>query len=102
MENPFHSPPIRLARDRCRGARCPGHTCRKTAQILHRSCSRKTTIPTPQELQDCELTFPIIADASGEIFSLLGLVREDAIDPAKGTVAQVPFACLLLLPSKLS
>lgn len=42
-----------------------------------------------QELQDCELTFPIIADASGEIFSLLGLVREDAIDPAKGIVPQV-------------
>lgn len=45
--------------------------------------------PSRQELQDCELTFPIIADASGEIFSLLGLVREDAIDPAKGIVPQV-------------
>lgn len=48
-----------------------------------------TCLSTRQELQDCELTFPIIADASGEIFSLLGLVREDAIDPAKGIVPQV-------------
>lgn len=51
---------------------------------------------TPQELQDCELTFPIIADASGEIFSLFGLVREDAIDPVKGMVAQV---CTFRLPT---
>ena len=53
------------------------------------------------------MTFPIVADATGEIFSLLGLVRSDAIDPTQGIVAQVggvlpstyifldshPFAC---------
>lgn len=51
--------------------------------------STPTCLSERQELQDCELTFPIVADASGEVFSLLGLVREDAIDPAKGIVPQV-------------
>ena len=34
------------------------------------------------------MTFPIVADATGEIFSLLGLVRSNAIDPTQGIVPQ--------------
>lgn len=59
----------------------------KTSYILYLNI-HNTFSPCPQELQECEVTFPIIADASGEIFSLLGLVREDAIDPAQGLVPQ--------------
>ncbi|CAN0354258.1 unnamed protein product, partial [Laminaria digitata] len=48
----------------------------------------KAFIKEIQELQECEVTFPIVADATGEIFSLLGLVRSDAIDPTQGIVPQ--------------
>ncbi|CAM9151933.1 unnamed protein product [Hapterophycus canaliculatus] len=62
--------------------------CKLLAIGVDSKIGHRNFIKDVQELQDCELTFPIIADASGEVFSLLGLVRADAIDPAKGVVPQ--------------
>ncbi|CAM9910084.1 unnamed protein product [Pylaiella littoralis] len=62
--------------------------CKLLAIGVDSKMGHRNFIKDVQELQDCELKFPIIADASGDIFSLLGLVRPDAIDPAKGIVPQ--------------
>ncbi|CAM9877298.1 unnamed protein product [Ectocarpus sp. 12 AP-2014] len=62
--------------------------CKLLAIGVDSKIGHRNFIKEVQELQDCELKFPIIADASGEIFSLLGLVREDAMDPTKGLVLQ--------------
>ncbi|CAN0114168.1 unnamed protein product, partial [Ectocarpus sp. 8 AP-2014] len=62
--------------------------CKLLAIGVDSKIGHRNFIKEVQELQDCELKFPIIADASGEIFSLLGLVREDAMDPTKGLVPQ--------------
>lgn len=63
----------------------------------HATDQRSSHVPAFQKLQECEVSFPIIADASGEIFYLLGLVREDAIDPAQGLVPQVGCSAALVL-----
>lgn len=49
----------------------------------HRTFLRET-----QEIQSCQVTFPVIADSTGEVFYCLGLVRPDAVNLVKGVVAQ--------------
>eukprot|EP00904_Undaria_pinnatifida_P004021 jgi/Undpi1/1361/HiC_scaffold_11.g04753.m1 len=62
--------------------------CKLLAIGVDSKIGHKTFIKEIQELQECEVAFPIVADATGEIFSLLGLVRADAIDPTQGLVPQ--------------
>ncbi|CAN0402410.1 unnamed protein product [Ascophyllum nodosum] len=63
--------------------------CKVLAIGVDSKTGHPSFIKDTQELQDCEITFPIVADTTGEIFPLVGLVREDTIDPARGLVPQV-------------
>ncbi|CAM9523086.1 unnamed protein product, partial [Choristocarpus tenellus] len=65
-----------------------GRNCKLVAIGVDSKIGHRSFIKETQELQDCEIKFPLVADAGGDILSLLGLVRWDALDPAKGTVPQ--------------
>ncbi|CAM9907225.1 unnamed protein product, partial [Discosporangium mesarthrocarpum] len=62
--------------------------CKLLAIGIDSKMGHRSFIKEIQQLQDCEIKFPIMADAGGDIFSLLGLVRRNAIDPAKEAVPQ--------------
>ncbi|CAM9220101.1 unnamed protein product [Chrysoparadoxa australica] len=49
---------------------------------------QRAFIKETQELQDCEINFPLVADVSGAIFYQLGLVRPDAVDPSQALLPQ--------------
>jgi len=48
--------------------------------------NHRAWIEDVQELQDCTVNFPILADVTGEVNQMYGLVRPKAIDPLKSLV----------------